>query len=607
MDVYPVDWQADDVDGQYTITLFGRTPSSKVVAVHIKYFPFFFVGMPPGCPHMKTQEFVKEAVKKHGALQEYSGHTERVSMWGFTNSTKVPMAVLGFPTLKKMRIAAAAMRGKGLVTYESSIDPLLRFFHVRDISPSQWVTVAAATHAPTPSTRAAIELNTVFNRVGPSTLTQRPPLTICSWDLETYSLSRKFPQAHNASDAIIQIACSFQRYGEPEPYRRLVMCLKETAPVEGVEIRWFDDEATMINAWMHELAVEQPDLMVGYNTNGFDWPYLYGRYLVLVEDSTGTPHVILGLLGRMQQGGGELQQHTFSSNAHGENTSTTLAIPGMLNLDLMQLMRREFQLADYSLDAVAKKYLGDSKIDLAAGEIFDKYEGSPTDRALVAEYAIKDTLLPLRLLDKLCILSNLTEMAGAAFVPVSFVLTKGQQIKVYSLMMKNARQLGFACPDKKGIGVKGKYTGATVLSAMKGFHTDIVSCLDFASRECAPACPPTRLCLCCLVRPCLMGACLVVCVVQCTPASSALGTWTTPPLSLSLGLMTCRASSTSRWRPTRAPSALHRACRACCPACWPTLPSFARLPRRRWRLRRRARTSSWESCTTQSRRPSRSS
>lgn len=47
--------------------------------------------------------------------------------------------------------------------------------------------------------------------------------------------------------------------------------------------------------------------------------------------------------------------------------------------------------------------------------------------------------------------------------------------------MKKARAMGFVCPDDVGIGVVGKFTGATVLNADRGAYFDIVAGLDFAS------------------------------------------------------------------------------------------------------------------------------
>ena len=74
------------------------------------------------------------------------------------------------------------------------------------------------------------------------------------------------------------------------------------------------------------------------------------------------------------------------------------------------------------------------------------------------------------------------------FVPVEYLLSRGQQVKVFSVIARKARELGFLCPDLKkqasasGVAADGKkYEGATVLDARRGAYFDIVSGLDFAS------------------------------------------------------------------------------------------------------------------------------
>lgn len=59
-----------------------------------------------------------------------------------------------------------------------------------------------------------------------------------------------------------------------------------------------------------------------------------------------------------------------------------------------------------------------------------------------------------------------------------------EQVKVFSVLMKKARAMGYVLPDGKGIGVQGKFSGATVLNAERGAYlNDIVAGLDFASCE----------------------------------------------------------------------------------------------------------------------------
>lgn len=145
----------------------------------------------------------------------------------------------------------------------------------------------------------------------------------------------------------------------------------------------------------------------------FDWRYVHGRTNVCVDDDTGEPLVDLSGLGRLRGVGGGVREWELNSGAYGQNKFFALGVPGVLQIDLLQYMRREYKLDSYSLNNVSAKFLDDKKIDLPAAEIFAKFKGSAADRALIAEYAVKDTELPLRLLRKLSVMENLLEMANA--------------------------------------------------------------------------------------------------------------------------------------------------------------------------------------------------
>lgn len=166
-----------------------------------------------------------------------------------------------------------------------------------------------------------------------------------------------------------------------------------------------------------------------YPRRRFDWRYISGRAGVLVDDITGDPLVDLELLGRMVEGGGAVREFELNSGAYGQNKFFVLQTPGVQQIDLLQYMRREFKLTSYSLDNVSKHFLKSQKLDLPASEIFSKFLGTPEDRADIARYAVRDTELPLRLVDKLCVWENQVEMANAVNVPLDYLLNRGQQVR----------------------------------------------------------------------------------------------------------------------------------------------------------------------------------
>ncbi|NBU16825.1 MAG: hypothetical protein EBS48_07405, partial [Actinobacteria bacterium] len=484
MDVFPVTWSAGDTGpgGTCRVTCFGKTPDGRSACVHICFTPYFFVEMPVQWSEQRCRLFVAECCQQHDCVQGASRVVSRTSLWGFRNGRKGLFAQLAFRSMEACRGARWKL-GRRHPTFEAAVDPVVRLFHVRGVAPCRWMRVATSRAPARLVADVDVEVECDFTAVGASAVASRPPLVMASWDIEARSATGKFPVADNPDDNLIQIATAFQRYGEAEPYHRAVVCLRDTAPVDGVQITWSDHEHEVIDGWARLLREHKTDVLIGYNTHQFDWRYVAGRCGVLVDDDTGEPLADPELLGRMVEGGGEAREYELNSGAYGQNKFFVLQTPGVQQIDLLQHLRREHKLASYSLDNVARHFLDARKIDLPAAEIFDKFLGTPEDRADIARYAVRDTELPLRLMAKLCVWENQTEMANAVSVPMDYLFNRGQQIKVYSVILGKARQMGFVIPDNEGIGVPDgvKYEGATVLDAQRGAYFDVVSGLDFAS------------------------------------------------------------------------------------------------------------------------------
>lgn len=484
IDVFPVDWFEEDVDEEtpwYRIVTFGKTPDGKSVCLQIRFTPYFFVELPREWSEARGKLFVTETVRTYDGIPSKSLVVKRKSAWGFTNGQTKLMAQLAFSTRAAAKRARYAL-SKQHQTYEASVEPLIRLFHLRSISPAGWIRATGCTPPADPvGTGVDIELETTFNKVFPSELAVQPPLVIASWDIETYSESGKFPLPENPSDKIIQISTAFQVYGQPEPYKRTVSCLRSTDPVEGADTRWFDDEHEVVNHWISTLAREKTDVMIGYNTHQFDWKYVYGRSLICVDDATGDDLILLDGLGKLRRGGGKTIERELNSSAYGQNKFFYLSTPGIMQLDLLQWFRKNRSMDSYTLDNVSKTFLGRQKLDLPAADIFAKFRGTSADRADIARYAIRDTELPLELLRKMAIFEDLTEMANAVKVPVEYINNRGQQIRVFSALVGKARSMGYVIPDDKAISTQGKFEGATVLDAKKGAYFEPIAALDFAS------------------------------------------------------------------------------------------------------------------------------
>lgn len=67
--------------------------------------------------------------------------------------------------------------------------------------------------------------------------------------------------------------------------------------------------------------------------------------------------------------------------------------------------------------------------------------GNEQTRRRLAVYCLKDAYLPLRLLQKLMCVINYMEMARVTGVPLTYLLSRGQQIKVVSQLLRQVKNL----------------------------------------------------------------------------------------------------------------------------------------------------------------------
>ena len=105
-------------------------------------------------------------------------------------------------------------------------------------------------------------------------------------------------------------------------------------------------------------------------------------------------------------------------------------------------------------------------------------------RTFYLSYCIKDALLPQRLMDKLYVIVNYIEMARVTGVTLDYLNSRGQQIKVMSMLLRKCRLKGdlvIPTPKRQQGGADATFEGATVLEPKKGFYRDPIATLDFAS------------------------------------------------------------------------------------------------------------------------------
>jgi DNA polymerase delta subunit 1 len=298
------------------------------------------------------------------------------------------------------------------------------------------------------------------------------PLRILSFDIECAGRKGVFPEPEQ--DPVIQIANIVTRYGEKKPFVRNVFCLDTTSSIVATQILEFSKEADMLSEWQRFISTVDPDIIIGYNTSNFDFPYLIDRAKHLkVRDFgrlTRSPSVLSGW-----------KSARFSSKQMGNRVTKETNTNGRLQLDLLQLIQRDHQLRSYTLNSVCAHFLGEQKEDVHHTMITELFNGTPESRRRLAVYCLKDAFLPQKLMDKLSCLENYTEMARVTGVPFNYLLSRGQQIKFVSQLFRKCLQQQLVIPDISNAGSDEQYEGATVIEPKRGYYKSPVATLDFAS------------------------------------------------------------------------------------------------------------------------------
>jgi DNA polymerase delta subunit 1 len=470
-------WEARDEDEDHLISIFGKTEDGKSVCVTTTFEPYFYIKLPDIKYAREIYTHIKDTCTGYTVV-------ESKDIWGFQNNQKFLFMRITFSNLKKRRTTDYFLKkplnlSSGpfpLKVYESNLDPMLRMMHRTGIQSTGWLDTGSECVR---SNLAHVNIDLFCNNWETLTPVKRDdvaPFVVASFDIESNSSTGKFPDADIDGDACFQIALTLCKLGSDEPYDKTCLCFKQTDPnLEGSTIISYDTEREMLEAFRDYIIKQDIDIMTGWNIFGFDLEYIYKR-----AAKVGCGHSFYNL-GKLKNVDSEMVYKRLSSSALGDNMLKLLPMTGRFIFDLFHEVKKGYKLDSYKLDNVSKLYLGDQKIDMPPKEMFARFvEGDPVKLREVAEYCIKDTLLPHRLMKRLCTLLNLLEMAKATWVPISFLVERGQQIKVFSQLTKKARELGFMVPTiRYGAIPPEPYEGATVLEAQGGAYYTPITALDF--------------------------------------------------------------------------------------------------------------------------------
>jgi DNA polymerase elongation subunit (family B) len=351
----PCDWIDHDEFGKFVIDIYGRTDEGSAAMLRIRgYKPYFYVA--------SEYDF---ATEDHGISKIKVTHLEKFDVFAGYNgyiSTKVQKVEV--ESMKDFRTAVKVAKdayqdGKALYKiYEANLPPLLRFYHDHEILPASPVTFVAGQKIKGLEKAWYVDLANIKSKPSADT-----PLKIAAYDIECTSESGNFPVPEK--DPVIQIGITVRWSNNMMLNVARKVFVYGTVASSGdktVEFKGFPTEADMIEAFQEYVQEENPDVICGYNTYGFDDKFLATRAKVNGMKLN---------LARGSIWGDSLQKKTFEL-ASGKYEVEYLKTPGRLTIDLLLNMRREHTLDSYKLDNVASVFLRDKVIKFEGTTVHTK-------------------------------------------------------------------------------------------------------------------------------------------------------------------------------------------------------------------------------------------
>lgn len=216
-------------------------------------------------------------------------------------------------------------------------------------------------------------------------------------------------------------------------------------------------EKDLLNKFVETVKNINPDIITGYNSDKFDFPYIKGR-----ADR-------LGVSLNFGVDGSKLNFITVPKKA--------AMIKGRPHVDLYRIVRRHIQLNSHTLHNVYQELFGEDKIDIPAPDIYNAWNGGSEKREKLFRYSLEDVMAITKIGERILPMTiELSRIVGQNLFEIARRGT-GTQVKWY--LIRKSFEFGIICPNEPGI-FERWVVGGYVEEPVKGLHENIVY-FDFRS------------------------------------------------------------------------------------------------------------------------------
>lgn len=432
---YLIDSSYEVVGKEPVILLWGlKEDSTPVLLLDRNFRPYFYVLPENDASSTELKTRIKLLSKPASPIIEVTELEKKY----YGKPTRVLKVITVIPEYVRTYREEVRKLGGVKDVLEADIRFSMRYLIDKDITPCSWVEVEVDGPFTNPKYRVPeiYEVKSEFSRIEDPF---PPKMKILAFDIEVYNPG-----------------------GTPRPSKDPVIIVSFAKSMDDVDILTASEgprgDENLLKKFVEYVRSYDPDIIVGYNTNGFDWPYLTQR------------SEVLGIkldVGRVKGG-------VPRTSAYGH-----ISIPGRLNVDLYNFAEEIYEVKIKSLEEVAD-YLGvvkkSERTIVPWYEIF-AYWDDPKKRVILINYARDDAISTIGLAEKF--LPFAIQLSSLTGLPLDQVGAASVGFRLEWYLIRAAYKFNELVPNRVERHYE-TYKGATVLEPVKGVHENI-AVLDFSS------------------------------------------------------------------------------------------------------------------------------
>ncbi len=496
-EMFAYEWVLDPDQDNTIIRIYGISPGpdgvNKNICLCIDNFkPYAYIQLPD-----KSDDTARAVIDN---LQRMDNPPVRVDvlkkyhLYNFENAKtkKSPFMFTAFKSRKHIQDMVFHLKhginilGENikLKVHETSASPILQMVSLRDIPTSGWIDFSKDQPAPIPEdekrTVCDEEYVIKWKSLCRSDRVDQVVPKCMAFDMEVNSDFMNQMPSDRPGDCIFQISCVITE--KDKDRRKILLSLKakdmelsESELLAGIEVRVFDNERELLEAFMNLIAIEKPNALTGFNIFGFDIEYAMKRAVrFFLADE-------FKLIGFNKDTPARIEEVKWSSSAYKNQVFKFINWEGILLLDLLPIIRRDYKLDTYTLKNVTATFLNQNTKDpVTYKDIFIAYR-TREKMDVVGKYCVQDSDLCIELMNHLHTWVALSEMSKVCNVSMFTLYTQGQQIKLYSQVYKYCLKQNIVV-NSDGYDAKSneRYRGAHVIEPTPGFYERVVP-VDFSS------------------------------------------------------------------------------------------------------------------------------